>query len=166
MTFRQFCFLATAALILPISTFAWAEARPTGAEIVAQQRLESTLAQNERRQGSRGPRWLQELDLSPEQSEQIQSIREQARPEKESLREQLREARTQLQSLLSSNATDGQLRQQHQQIQELHQQLSDQRFENMLAIRQILTPEQRTQAAEFISQRRGRGHHGPRHRDQ
>jgi len=48
------------------------------------------------------------------------------------------------------------LRQQHQEVQGLRNQLDNQRFETMLEIRQVLTPEQRTKMAELMEKR---GHH-------
>jgi Spy/CpxP family protein refolding chaperone len=55
-------------------------------------------------------------------------------------------------SLLTSDASTDKLRQQHQQIQKLHQQLDDQHFETMLAVRQVLTPEQRQQLDKLMQQ--------------
>lgn len=40
-------------------------------------------------------------------------------------------------------------------MQNLHQELGNNLFETMLEIREVLTPEQRTQMAELIEQRRG-----------
>jgi len=48
------------------------------------------------------------------------------------------------------------LRQQHQEVQGLRNQLDNQRFETMLETRQVLTPEQRTKMAELMEKR---GHH-------
>lgn len=96
---------------------------------------------------------FEQLNLSSEQSEQIQTIQDNARTEHENLHEQLRQAKDQLRSLLaSSDATNDQLQQQHQQVQSLKQQLDNQKFETMLQIREVLTPEQRTQMAEEIQQ--------------
>jgi Spy/CpxP family protein refolding chaperone len=67
-----------------------------------------------------------------------------------------------MRSLLAENANPDELRQQHQQIQTLHQQLGNQRFETMLQVREILTPEQRSQMAELIQQHRGRRGFGAR----
>ena len=61
-----------------------------------------------------------------------------------------------MRSLLASNASEEQLRKQHQNIQGLRQQLGNNRFETMLQVREILTPEQRTQMAELMEQKRGR----------
>ena len=60
-----------------------------------------------------------------------------------------------MRSLLASDVDPEQLRQQHQQLQDLRQQASDRCFTTMLEIREVLTPEQRIEWAELIRQRRG-----------
>lgn len=98
----------------------------------------------------------EQLDLSPEQSEQIAAIREQSQTDSQALVEQLQTNRQEMQSLLTSDADPEQLRANHQDGQNLRQQLSDIRLETMLEIREVLTPEQRTEMAELMAQRRGR----------
>lgn len=105
-------------------------------------------------------RALEQLDLTPDQQEQVQAIREQARTETEDQRQQLRESRQQLRSLLASDASRDQLQQQHREIQQLHQELASERFEAMLDVREVLTPEQREQLAE-MRPRQWRRHSGP-----
>ena len=72
------------------------------------------------------------------------------------MREELQQARDQMRSLMVADTNSDELRQQHQQIQTLHQQLGTQRFETMLQVREVLTPEQRSQMAELMQQHRGR----------
>ena len=109
------------------------------------------------KRGMRGiARLVQQLDLTSEQSEQIETIREQSKTENQALFEQLQTNRQQMQSLLTSNADPEQLRNNHQQGQNLRQELDDNRFETLLEVREILTPEQRTQMAELIEQRGGK----------
>lgn len=103
--------------------------------------------------GDRLEELQEQLDLSTEQRQRIEAIEQQSETETEGLHQQLREAKQQMQSLLSSEASTNELRQQHQQIQELHQQLEDSRFETRLQVREVLTPEQRTQLAELMQQR-------------
>jgi len=69
------------------------------------------------------------------------------------LHQQLQTNRQELRSLFPSNSTPEQLQEQHQQLQALHQQLTDNRFNIMLQIREVLTPSQRTQLAELMAQR-------------
>ncbi|NEO33536.1 MAG: Spy/CpxP family protein refolding chaperone [Symploca sp. SIO3C6] len=160
LTWRHVLLLATAPLLVATNgTFALAQTQPAIPEITAQRPPDF----GERGKFSREPRWLQELDLSAEQSERIQAIREQSRQEMESRYQQMQEAREQMQSLMTGNASREQLRQQHQRLQNLRQELGNQRFETMLDIREILTPQQRVQMAELAQQHRGNwGRRGPR----
>lgn len=98
----------------------------------------------------------EQLDLTPEQSEQINAIAERSKTEDRALFEQLQANRQEMRSLLASNASPEELRANHQDLQNLQQELGNNRFETMLEIREILTPEQRTQMAELMEQRRGR----------
>ncbi|MDY7015727.1 MAG: Spy/CpxP family protein refolding chaperone [Cyanobacteriota bacterium] len=154
--------IAAVSLLLPLSTYAaqvnLGSSRLPGASTAA---ISETLAQqppgdrpSEERGGERGER-LQQLNLTPEQTEQIRAIKEQARSANEGLREQMQSAREQMQSLMAGNASADRLRQQHNTIQTLHQQMSDRRFDTMLQVREILTPEQRAQLAEMGPPKRG-----------
>ena len=107
---------------------------------------------------------FQQLNLSTDQQAQIKSIMEQAKTSNQGLREQVKTARDQLKTLLSSgDASDDAIRQAHQQLQPLMQQMGDQRFDTMLKVRNVLTPAQRTKMAELYKQ--GREHHGWGHDD-
>jgi Spy/CpxP family protein refolding chaperone len=113
-------------------------------------------------EGTRLPPWADAINLSTQQRQQIQALHQQTKNDTQALRQQLQQAEQQLRSLLAGNASDDQLRQLHQQIQPLRQQLDDKRFDMLLAERQILTPEQRTQLAQWMQQhqpqqRGGRG---------
>ena len=110
------------------------------------------------KRGMRGgiDRLVQQLDLTSEQSEQIEAIREQSETENQALFEQLQANRQEMQSLLASDADIEQLRANHQNGQNLRQELDTKRFETMLEIREVLTPEQRTQMAQMQEQRRGK----------
>jgi Spy/CpxP family protein refolding chaperone len=113
-----------------------------------------------RQQAPRGQhrqQWIQQLNLTPDQVQKLESIRGQYKPQMEQAYSTLRQARRELLDLMASNtATDSQIREKHQQIQTLQQQLSDTRFEQLLAMRNVLNAEQRTQAAQLLEQR----HHG------
>jgi Spy/CpxP family protein refolding chaperone len=101
-------------------------------------------------------RLFEQLDLTPEQSEQIDTIQQQSQADTESLRQELQQAHQQMRSLMAGNTNVDELRQQHQELQTLHQQLGDQRFETMLKVREVLTPDQRSQMSDLIQQHRGR----------
>jgi len=104
--------------------------------------------------GDRAERLIETLDLSNDQVAQIRTIREGDREEMQTLHDNLRTEREALHDLMAGTATDAELRAQHAEIQTLHREVADQRFENMLAIRNVLTPEQRTALAERMEQRR------------
>jgi Spy/CpxP family protein refolding chaperone len=162
MTLRRTVLLATTVPLIFMmgGTFALAQSHQR-TQTVAQLPPASSTDEARPERGDRGMRWLEELNLSAEQSEQIQAIQEQSRTAKEGLHQQLQQAHEELRSLMASDASADQLRQQHQQVQNLKQQLDNQRFETMLEVREVLTSEQRVQLAELKQQHRGR-HQGPR----
>jgi len=103
---------------------------------------------------------LAKLDLTPEQSQKIEEIHEQAHSDNEALYQEMQTNREEMRSLFTSDASTAELRQQHQELQGLRQQIGTSRFETKLQVREILTPEQRTKMAELMEQHRGkRGHH-------
>ena len=104
--------------------------------------------------GGRMEKLLQQLDLTPEQSQQIEAIQEQFRTDNETLRQEMQANHQEMRSLLASDSSPEQLRQQHQQLQSLRQQLGTNHFETMLQVREILTPEQRNKMAELMAQYR------------
>lgn len=159
MTFQRTILLATIpVLVLTGGTFALAQSNQR-AQSIAQTPL-SEGDQMRPGRGDRMMRWTEELDLSPDQSAQIQVIQTEARTAAEGLHQQLQQAHETLRSLMASDASVEQLRQQHQQLQTLKQQMGNQHFETMLAIREVLTPEQRAELAELMQQHRGH-HMGP-----
>ena len=162
MTLRRSLLITAAAILVPMgSAFALTETQFNRPSLIAQRS-----AGGDRSGGFQEGRWLEELDLSTEQAESIQSIREEAKQTMEPLRERLQQEREALRSQLAGDtATDQQLREQHGRIQDMHQELGAQRFDTMLAIRRVLTPEQRAQMSELMEQRRaqrgqGRGFGG------
>ncbi|RMF23508.1 MAG: periplasmic heavy metal sensor, partial [Cyanobacteria bacterium J083] len=96
---------------------------------------------------------VQQLDLTPAQSEEIRAIQAESRPQITQLREEMRTELETMKSLLASDASDEELQQQHEKIQKLREQMGDLRFANMLKIRKVLTPEQREELARVMEQR-------------
>ena len=97
---------------------------------------------------------LQQLDLSAEQSQRIETIKEEFKAKNVALDEEIKTNHQQGRLSLGSDASPEELRQQHQRVQALHQQLNNNRFEMMLQVREVLTPEQQDQLAELIEQKR------------
>ncbi|MGB3692392.1 MAG: Spy/CpxP family protein refolding chaperone [Spirulinaceae cyanobacterium] len=164
MNWRAFSIIALGGLIVPMTAFAaiHPELHNAGAES-SQLIAQNPQGENKSRNSENGPPWLQELNLTTEQSERIKAIHQESKESSQGLREQMKAAKEQMQTLMANGASSQQLQQQHQQMQSLHQQLSDRRFEVMLKVNEVLTPEQRSQLAQLKEQRRGENRpRGPR----
>jgi Spy/CpxP family protein refolding chaperone len=113
------------------------------------------LAQNSpRRRGNElgGKRILQQLNLTTEQQEKMQQIRQKYQPEVSQIQDDLRSQRNQLREMMTGNESTANLRSQHQKIVSLDQQLHNLRFESMLEMREVLTLEQRQKFATAMEQ--------------
>ncbi|WP_299415590.1 Spy/CpxP family protein refolding chaperone [Acaryochloris sp. IP29b_bin.148] len=167
MKFRPVYLFAALPLLLPVGSVLTAGAESLfPSYVVAQENSETEQPGKEEKRQQRREQFRQELNLTPEQTEQIDQIREQGSQAKEATREEFRAAREKMQTLMASDASDDELRAQHQVLQDLHQQMGDARFENKLQIRQVLTPEQRAKMAELKKQRQGKRGRGRRHHSQ
>jgi periplasmic protein CpxP/Spy len=100
---------------------------------------------------------IKELNLSRDQIQRIQKIRADAQGKIKARRQALRAARQELNQLLQGNASADLVRQKRQQVQSLQREVADNNFENTLAIREILNPEQRVKLQQLIQQRRQNG---------
>ncbi len=156
---RRIATLIAAGLILPITGVFTASRLQAQTETLAPATL---LAQTNDRptapeaggRGDRLERLAEELNLTEDQITQMRAIREDTRDEMQALHENLRAEREALHSLMAGEASEADLRSQHEAVQTLHREVADKRFETMLATREILTPEQRTELAELMQQRR------------
>jgi len=165
MKLQSFMKFAAATVLIPTAGFAiaqtasplraaFADAPNTPSALIAQT-TPTTPSTGQKKRGNRGEKLFQQLNLSADQQAQITSIKEQSKTASQGLRQQMKTARTQYKTLLSNNdASADQLRQSHQQVQTLGQQLGEQRFDTMLKIRNVLTPEQRTKLTELRQQNR------------
>ena len=116
---------------------------------------ENLLVQNSsRRRGRRGGRIIEELNLTSEQQEQLRGIRSQQREQLQALREQVRDSRQKMNEMIGGTATEEEIRAQHNKIRQLHQQIEEIRFESLLEMREVLTPQQRSQFTQLMEQRR------------
>lgn len=112
--------------------------------------------------GQRGPGGLmQNLNLSQQQQQEIQGIRDRYESQFEQNRNAMEQAREQLRTLMTGDANDSQIRAQHQQVQQLAQQMGHLHFESMMEIRNVLDASQRKQFGEMMNQRRDRLGSGP-----
>ena len=147
-----------ASLLVPMSSIAASfNQSQTSTSHTVQTMTETPVKMARRGRGNkeqRLQRMQQELGLNDNQTSQIKAIHEQAKQDTQGLREQMRQAKEEMNQLMASDASDGELRQQYRKIQEIRQQLSEKRFETKLAVRKVLTPEQRTKMAQLKQQRR------------
>lgn len=109
------------------------------------------------RRGDRGPGWLRELNLTEAQQTAMRAIKEKYRPQLEAKRTEGQAAGQEMRQLMQGNASDDQLRSQHRKLQGIRQSAGELKFESMLEIRKILTPEQREQMAQRMADKFERG---------
>lgn len=103
----------------------------------------------------RGPGELfEQLNLSQDQMQKMQQIRERYKTQMQQQQQTLRQAEDEFRDMMSSTASQSQLREKHRQVQGLREQMGELRFESMLEMREVLTPDQRRQMAELMQQRR------------
>lgn len=166
LTVRNLALSTLAAMLVPTVGYlitAGVSAGPVHAELPALDRLaqmpeeaspEMEPGSGPGRFGRGGPEHLiEELNLSADQVEQIRTLRENARTASAPLREELRSAHATMRDLMASDAPTEQLRQQHAEVSRLNQQMRDQRFETMLAIRNVLTEAQRAELNQLMETR-------------
>lgn len=119
--------------------------------------LAQMYSQKERRHWGEGLKhFLAKLDLSDEQSTQIKAIYRRYFQANQQSRQELHQARAEMRSLLINDTNLDRLRRKHREIQRLNQQLGNSRFEAMLEVRTVLTPQQRREIAEMMTEYRGR----------
>lgn len=95
-----------------------------------------------------------ELGLSGEAREQIQTIADESRQRAERLRAETRDAHAEMRELLSqSSPDDAEVLAQSSRVEALKSEQRTNRLEAMLAIRKLLTPEQREQLAAMRANR-------------
>jgi Spy/CpxP family protein refolding chaperone len=103
---------------------------------------------------------MQKLNLTPEQKEKMLKIRTENRAQSDTIRKEIDSKRNVFHKLAGGNATDAELKKAHDDMQALHQKLATAHFENLLAVRAILKPEQRKimmeQVGDRLENRRGK----------
>jgi protein CpxP len=99
-------------------------------------------------------RMLKQLNLSTEQLQKIKAIRDRDLARIQELAQQSRQANTELRDLLGGSESSDVIRAKHNQVLNLQQELRKQHFERMLAMREILTPQQRSQLKEIMQKNR------------
>lgn len=97
--------------------------------------------------------WLRELNLNANQVRQIQAIRQQYQNQLNQERQALQQANQELRQLMTTNASADQIRQKFTQVQSLRQKLANTRLDSMLAIRNVLNPQQRQKLGEVLGRK-------------
>lgn len=95
---------------------------------------------------------IKELDLSDEQKEKFKAIKERkkaSKAEKKANRQKIKAMKEQLQAEFKGTKSSSELRALHKEIKTLHTRLQEERFNMILEVREILTPEQRAQIDFF-----------------
>ena len=98
-------------------------------------------------------RVFQQLNLSDAQKAQLKSIRDKYQPQLTSQRQAFQQAQQELRTLMTSNADKSQILEKRAQVMAIKQKLEDLHFQSMLAMREVLTPQQRTQLEQLMKQR-------------
>ncbi|MGB7417422.1 MAG: Spy/CpxP family protein refolding chaperone [Thermosynechococcaceae cyanobacterium] len=95
---------------------------------------------------------LQSLDLSEEQLQQLQAVKKQYQSSIESQDQKIRVAQTDLIDILAGDASASEVTAKLNQVQELYQSLQNVRLKNALAIREVLSLEQRQTFMQEVKQ--------------
>lgn len=109
-------------------------------------------------------RILNQLNLSPEQLQKIKEIRDRDSANIGDLIQRSRQTSKELRDLLATDTDKAVIRTKHEEMLSLQQNLRRQHFERTLAMREILTPQQRSQLSEIMKNNRSRMREGMRDR--
>lgn len=102
-----------------------------------------------------GQRLFRDLNLSQQQIQQIQQIRNKYKDQLQSDRTTMRQEQQKLRDLMAGNANDSEIKTQYQRVKDLRIKLADAQFNSMLEMRNVLNPEQRQKFADRMNQQRG-----------
>jgi Spy/CpxP family protein refolding chaperone len=101
-----------------------------------------------------GGQLFNKLNLTADQRQKMQAISNQYKDKIAQHFESMRQANQELMTMMNGNASDTQLREKHRQVVAQRQQIEELQFDIILAMRQILTPDQRRQLAQMMQERR------------
>jgi protein CpxP len=146
MSIRRISALAVLMLTLGSTTAAIAVPNPIEPQTVAQN-------QRPNRPGGKEGGMFEKLNLSADQKQKMQAVRDQYKDQISQRMQAVRQARQELETMMAGQANASQIREKHRQIMGLRQQLEDVQFESTLAMRELLTSEQRGQLAQLMQQR-------------
>ena len=105
----------------------------------------------------RRERFLEELNLTESQKQEMQEIRSRYQDDIRAAREEMRQERATMLELMAGTASESEIRSQREKVKDAAEEVHDLRFESMLETREVLTLEQRRQFVERMSRSGGRG---------
>jgi len=91
-----------------------------------------------------------DIALSSNQQERMTEIRQSYLAENGRLEAELNQARQELQEMMIGDASTRQIRRQRNTVERLRQRISDNRFSSMMAVREVMSVEQRTAFADSM----------------
>ncbi|MCA6553472.1 MAG: Spy/CpxP family protein refolding chaperone [Pseudanabaena sp.] len=97
---------------------------------------------------------LKQLNLTLEQLQKLKAVRDRDQKQIRELGQKLRQTNKELQDLLAGNEGSDVIRAKHKQVIELQRELQNKHFERMLAMREVLTPQQRRQLKDIMEKNR------------
>lgn len=152
ITMSQRNLLLAIATVLSFSVAPMAIAAPTNiTEILAENYQPTLLA----RGGNGKDALLESLNLSTAQKAQIQSIRTSYQTQMASRKTSMNQAYATMKTLMANgNTSRSQLENQHRTVATLRREIADLQFQQMMDIRDVLTPTQRQEMAQYMSQRK------------
>lgn len=101
-----------------------------------------------------GGRFLDELNLSDRQKNDIKAIHDEYKVDMTSLREELRTQQQQLRDMMIGDSSRREIEIKHDNVASLHSEMSYLRFQSMLDMREVLTPVQRRKLAQLMDEYR------------
>ncbi|HEY9703360.1 MAG TPA: Spy/CpxP family protein refolding chaperone, partial [Allocoleopsis sp.] len=100
---------------------------------------------------------MKELGLTPDQMQKIQAINTKYKPDMVAKGKVLKTAMEEMRTLMkNSSATKEQLKTQQRKVQAAHNDMMNLKFDSMLEVREILTPEQRTKFTQMMQDKKGK----------
>ncbi len=104
--------------------------------------------------------FMEELNLSEAQREKIKALHESNRPQFEKDREAMHQAKTRFDEAMDGDGSPDEIRKRFQALQKARDAMMSFGFEQALAVREILTPEQRKKFQE-LRRDKFKGRHPP-----
>lgn len=156
MISKEFALIITVLTLGVGGTIALANSpqEPPSSLLVSETTIFTKEEENRLTRKDRTEQFQQVLNLTDEQMQQLSTIRQKYRPQMQQLREQMRTKGEELSQMMQGNASENDLRNKHQEIISLRRQMGNLRFESMLEMRKVLTPEQRQQFVQLMQERR------------